>query len=85
MKKRLLTVLLAVVMVFGVFGLTACGAGANPADEYNYFTSVYSSLSDVEADDVRIEQLTFNGLYKMAQTTGNFIFCNYLCHPRVGF
>ena len=73
MKKRLLTVLLAVVMVFGVFGLTACGAGANPADEYNYFTSVYSSLSDVEADDVRIEQLTFNGLYKMAQTPGNFI------------
>ena len=73
MKKRLLTVLLAVVMVFGVFGLTACGAGANPADEYNYFTSVYSSMSEVEAEDVRIEQLTFNGLYKMAQTTGNFI------------
>ena len=73
MKKRLLTVLLAVVMVFGVFGLTACGAGDNPADEYNYFTSVYTSLSDVEADDVRIEQLTYNGLYKMAQTSGNFI------------
>ena len=73
MKKRLLTVLLAVVMVFGVFGLTACGAGANPADDYNYFTSVYDSMAEVEAEDVRIEQLTFNGLYKMAQTSGNFI------------
>lgn len=73
MKKRLLTILLAVVMVFGVFGLTACGAGSNPADEYNYFTSVYSSMAEVEAEDVRIEQLTFNGLYKMAQTSGNFI------------
>ena len=36
MKKKLLTVLLAVVMVFGVFGLTACG-GSNPDEEYNYY------------------------------------------------
>ena len=37
MKKKLLTVLLAVVMVFGVFSLAACGgAKPNPADDYNY-------------------------------------------------
>ena len=73
MKKKLLTVLLAVVMVFGVFNLSACGAGENPADDYNYFTSVYDSMSDVAADDVRIEQLTFHGLFKLCQTDGRFI------------
>ena len=52
MKKKLLTVLLAVVMVFGVFSLTACGAKENPADDYNYYRSVYSSLKDEE--DIRI-------------------------------
>ena len=40
MKKKLLTVLLAVVMVFGVFGLTACG-GSNPDEDYNYYSSKY--------------------------------------------
>ena len=34
MKKKLLTVLLAVVMVFGVFSLAACGDKVNPDSEY---------------------------------------------------
>ena len=72
MKKKLLTVVLSVVMIFGVFGLTGC-AGKNPADDYNYFTSVYESMAEVEASDVRIKQLTYNGIYKMFQTQGNFI------------
>ena len=37
MKKKLLTVLLAVVMLFGVFSLTASGSEPNPADDYNYY------------------------------------------------
>ena len=54
MKKKLLTVLLAVVMVFGVFSLTACGAGTNPDEEYNYYGTKY------ELDgDVKIEAATF--------------------------
>lgn len=72
MKKKLLTVILSVVMVFGVFGLTGC-VGSNPADDYNYFTSVYESMADVNASDVRIKQLTYNGIYKLFQTQGNFI------------
>ena len=68
MKKKLLTVLLAVVMVFGVFGLTACGAGTNPDEEYNYYGTKY------ELDgDVKIEAATFQGVYKMFTTAGNFL------------
>ena len=68
MKKKLLTVLLAVVMVFGVFGLTACGAGTNPHEEYNYYGTKY------ELDgDVKIEAATFQGVYKMFTTAGNFL------------
>ena len=68
MKKKLLTVLLAVVMVFGVFSLTACGAGTNPDEEYNYYGTKY------ELDgDVKIEAATFQGVYKMFTTAGNFL------------
>ena len=68
MKKKLLTVLLAVVMVFGVFGLTACGAGTNPDEEYNYYGTKY------ELDgDVKIEAATFQGVYKMFTTAGKFL------------
>ena len=68
MKKKLLTVLLAVVMVFGVFSLTACGAGTNPDSEYNYYGTKY------ELDgDVKIEAATFQGVYKMFTTAGNFL------------
>ena len=68
MKKKLLTVLLAVVMVFGVFGLAACGAGTNPDEEYNYYGTKY------ELDgDVKIEAATFQGVYKMFTTAGNFL------------
>ena len=56
MKRKLLTVLLAVVMVFGVFGLTACG-GSNPADDYNYYRSTYSSMAE-EEDVFRIRRRT---------------------------
>ena len=45
MKRKLLTVLLAVVMVFGVFGLTACSK-ANPDADYNYYGVKYE-LEDV--------------------------------------
>ena len=68
MKKKLLTVLLAVVMVFGVFGLTACGAGTNPDEEYNYYGTKYSLEGDV-----KIEAATFQGVYKMFTTAGNFL------------
>ena len=68
MKKKLLTVLLAVVMVFGVFGLTACGGGTNPDEEYNYYGMKY------ELDgDVKIEAATFQGVYKMFTTAGKFL------------
>lgn len=72
MKKKLLTIILSVVMIFGVFGLTGC-AGGNGNDDYNYFTSVYDSMADVSASDVRIKQLTYNGIYTMFKTQGNFI------------
>ena len=58
MKKKLLTVLLAVVMVFGVFSLTACGSNPNPADEYNYYRSVYDSLK--EEKDIRIHSMVLD-------------------------
>ena len=66
MKKKLLTVLLAVVMVFGVFGLTACG-GSNPDEDYNYYGIKY------ELEDVRIQAATFQGVYKMFTTPGSFL------------
>ncbi|MBR2302248.1 MAG: hypothetical protein IKA42_00420 [Clostridia bacterium] len=67
MKKKLLTVLLAVVMVFGVFGLTACG-GSNKDEDYNYYGVKYS----IE-DEVKIEAVTFQAVYKMFTTPGNFV------------
>ena len=67
MKKKLLTVLLAVVMVFGVFGLTACG-GANPDEEYNYYASRYG----VEGD-VHITAVTYLSVYKMMKTPGSYL------------
>ena len=67
MKKKLLTVLLAVVMVFGVFGLTACG-GSNKDEDYNYYGVKYS----IE-DEVKIEAVTFQAVYKMFTTTGKFV------------
>ena len=66
MKKKLLTVLLAVVMVFGVFGLTSCG-GSNPDEDYNYYGIKY------ELEDVRIQAATFQGVYKMFTTPGSFL------------
>lgn len=71
MKKKLLTVLLAVVMVFGVFSLTACGAKENPADDYNYYRSVYSSLKDEE--DIRIHSMVFMQLTMMLRTPGQYL------------
>ena len=68
MKKKLLTVLLAVVMVFGVFSLAACGDKVNPDSEYNYYGTKY------ELDgDVKIEAATFQGVYKMFTTAGKFL------------
>jgi len=71
MKKKLLTVLLAVVMVFGVFSLTACGSNPNPADEYNYYRSVYSSLKDEK--DIRIHSMVFLQLTMMMKTPGEYL------------
>lgn len=71
MKKKLLTVLLAVVMVFGVFSLTACGSEPNPADDYNYYRSVYSSLKDEE--DIRIHSMVFMQLTMMLRTPGQYL------------
>ncbi len=68
MKKKLLTVLLAVVMVFGVFGLTACGAGTNPDEEYNYYGTKYSLEGDV-----KIEAATYQAVYRMFTTAGSFL------------
>ena len=68
MKRKLLTVLLAVVMVFGVFGLTACSK-SNPADEYNYYKSVYSSMA--EEEDVRIHAVVYLALEMMAKNTSD--------------
>jgi len=67
MKKKLLTVLLAVVMVFGVFGLTACG-GSNADEDYNYYGIKY----EIE-DEVKIQALTFQGIYKMFTTAGKYV------------
>ena len=67
MKKKLLTVLLAVVMVFGVFGLTACG-GSNPDEEYNYYASRY----EIEGD-IHITAVTYLSVYKMMKTPGNYL------------
>ena len=68
MKKKLLTVLLAVVMVFGVFGLTACGGKTNPDEEYNYYGMKYS----IEGE-VKIEAATYQGVYRMFTTSGKFL------------
>ena len=68
MKKKLLTVLLAVVMVFGVFSLAACGDKVNPDSEYNYYGTKYSLDGDV-----KIEAATFQGVYKMFTTAGKFL------------
>ena len=66
MKKKLLTVLLAVVMVFGVFGLTACKS-SNPDADYNYYGIKY------EIEDVKIEALTYQGFYRAMTTPGNYV------------
>ena len=68
MKKKLLTVLLAVVMVFGAFGLVACGNGANPDDSYNYYSSKYKLEGDV-----KIEAATYQAVYRMFTTAGSFL------------
>ena len=68
MKKKLLTVLLAVVMVFGAFGLVACGNGANPDDSYNYYSSKYNLEGDV-----KIEAATYQAVYRMFTTAGSFL------------
>ena len=68
MKKKLLTVLLAVVMVFGVFSLAACGDKVNPDSEYNYYGTKY------ELDgDVKIQAITYQGIYRMFTTAGKFL------------
>ena len=67
MKKKLLTVLLAVVMVFGVFGLTACG-GSNPADDYNYYGMKY----ELE-DEVKIFAVTYSGVQNIIADGGAFL------------
>ena len=67
MKRKLLTVLLAVVMVFGVFGLTACSKSNADAD-YNYYGVKY----EIE-DEVNIQAVTFQGIYKMFTTAGKFV------------
>jgi len=67
MKKKLLTVLLAVVMVFGVFGLTACG-GSNPADDYNYYGVKY----ELE-DEVKIFAVTYSGVQNIIADGSAFL------------
>jgi len=67
MKKKLLTVLLAVVMVFGVFGLTACG-GSNPADDYNYYGMKY----ELE-DEVKIFAVTYSGVQNIISNGSAFL------------
>lgn len=66
MKNKILIVLLTVVMVFGVLGLTAC-QGANPDSDYNYYGIKY------KLEDVKIEAVTFQGVYKMFTTPGAFL------------
>ena len=72
MKRKLLTVLLAVVMVFGVFGLTACGGKSNPDADYNYYGIKY----EIE-DEVKIEAVTYQAVYRM-MTTANAKFLLYV-------
>ena len=67
MKRKLLTVLLAVVMVFGVFGLTAC-KGSNADADYNYYGVKY----EIE-DEVKIDAVTFQAVYKIFTTPGTFL------------
>ena len=67
MKKKLLTVLLAVVMVFGVFGLTAC-SGSNADKDYNYYGVKY----EIEGE-VAIDAVTFQGVFKMFSDAGKFL------------
>jgi hypothetical protein len=67
MKRKLLTVLLAVVMVFGVFGLTACG-GSNPADDYNYYGTKY----ELE-DEVKIFAVTYSGVQNIISEGSAFL------------
>ncbi|MBQ9715408.1 MAG: hypothetical protein IJV77_03230, partial [Clostridia bacterium] len=67
MKKKLLTVLLAVVMVFGVFGLTACG-GSNPADDYNYYGVKY----ELE-DEVKVFAVTYSGVQNIINNGSAFL------------
>ena len=67
MKRKLLTVLLAVVMVFGVFGLTACG-GSNPADDYNYYGTKY----ELE-DEVKIFAVTYSGVQNIISNGSAFL------------
>ncbi len=68
MKKKLLTVLLAVVMVFGTFGLVACGSGTNPDDDYNYYASKYN----IEGE-IGLSSLNYFGVQRMLTTAGNFL------------
>ncbi len=67
MKKKLLTVLLAAVMVFGIFSLTACG-GSNPDDEYNYYASKYEI-----SGEIKIEPVNYFGVEKMFTNSGTFL------------
>ena len=67
MKRKLLTVLLAVVMVFGVFGLTAC-KGSNPADDYNYYGMKY----ELE-DEVKIFAVTYSGVQNIISNGSAFL------------
>jgi len=74
MKKKLLTVLLAVVMVFGVFGLAACqpadddGAKTNADADYNYYAVKYNI-----SEDIKIDAVTYQGVYKIFTTPGNYL------------
>ena len=68
MKKKLLTVLLAVVMVLGTFGLVACGSGTNPDDDYNYYASKYN----IEGE-IGLSSLNYFGVQRMLTTAGNFL------------
>ena len=68
MKRKLLTVLLSVVMVFGVFGMTACGAGENPDDSFNYYQHRY----ELEGE-VKIVASKFFAVRKMFEYPGEFL------------
>ena len=70
MKKKLLTVLLAVVMVFGVFAVTGCSndAGKNADADYNYYAVKY----EIEGE-IAIQAVTFQGVYKMFSNDGKYL------------